>query len=168
MVKIEIGGGENPLSGFLNCDIRNLPTVDKVIDFNQKLPFEDNYVTEVYSSHCLEHVENVVDLIRDIVRICKVGSKVTFIVPHFGQDMAMSPGHVHIISEQMIGHMNEFEKFWWSSCDKKLTLRHTEYTPSKWFNRAKQLFPRFSNEEIFRYIQNTCHEIKFTFTVTNK
>ena len=168
MTKVELGGGDKPLSGFINCDIRKLPTVDKVIDFNQKLPFDDNSVTEVYSSHCLEHIKNVVALIRDIVRICKVGSKVTIIVPHFGQDMAMCPGHIHVISEQMMGHMEEFQEVWWENSNKKLTIKTVNYAPSKWFNRAKQLFPGLSDEEIFRYIQNTCHEVKFTFRVTER
>jgi predicted SAM-dependent methyltransferase len=164
-IKIDIGGGIYPREGFINCDILDDPRVDIQADFSMGIPLPDDFVDEVYSSHCLEHVPNVSILIRDIARICRVGASVTIKVPHFGQEMAMCPGHLHVISEHMIQHFDEFEEAWWHDMNKKLKLQSKQYIPTQWFDRAKQLFPKFADEDIYRFIQNTCHEVQFLFRV---
>lgn len=164
-IKIELGGGIYPKEGFINCDIIDHPSVDVRADFSMGIPFPDGFADEVYSSHCLEHVRDVSVLIRDIVRVSKIGAFVTIKVPHFGQEMAMCPGHLHVISEHMVEHFSEFEEAWWHDMNKKLVIRQKEYTPTKWFERAKALFPHLRDEDIYRFIQNTCHEVIFRFTV---
>ena len=158
-IKIEIGGGIKPKNGYINCDIIDDEKVDIKCDFEKGLPFADDFADEIYSSHCLEHVENISGLIREIARVCKVGSTVTIAVPHFGQEMALCPGHKHVIGAQMAHHFSEFEESWWHGMTKMLYLDFVTYTPTNWFPRAKNLFPNLTDEEIFRYIQKTCHEI---------
>jgi hypothetical protein len=165
IVKIDIGGGTKPRNGFINCDMIDHDSVDLKVNFDFGLPFPDNFVDEVYSSHCLEHVKNVSTLIRDIVRVSKVGAFVKIAVPHFGQEMAMCPGHIHVISEQMVQHFSEFEEAWWGGMSKKLVLRNKSYSPTQWFSKAKTLFPNFSDSDIYRFVPNTCHEVIFDFTV---
>lgn len=167
-IKIDVGGGIYPKEGFINCDMLDDPIVDVRADFSMGIPLPDDFVDELYSSHCLEHVQDVSILIRDIARVCRVGASVTIKVPHFGQEMAMCPGHLHVISEHMIQHFDEFEEAWWHDMDKKLKIKSKQYTPTQWFDRARELFPTFTDEDIYRFVPNTCHEVTFNFIVEER
>lgn len=46
------------------------------------LPFPDNSQDYVYSSHCLEHIANCEEAIREWYRVTKVGGHVIIVVPH--------------------------------------------------------------------------------------
>ena len=46
------------------------------------MPFDENSVDEVRSSHCFEHLDNLVALMEDIHRMLKPGGLLTFTVPH--------------------------------------------------------------------------------------
>jgi SAM-dependent methyltransferase len=48
-----------------------------------KLPYEDNTVDGLYTNDLLEHVQNFDKVLREIHRVCKNGSLVEIIVPHF-------------------------------------------------------------------------------------
>ena len=165
-MRIELGGGSKPLGGFCNVDAVAGDGVDVVANLELGMPFADDSVDEVYSSHCLEHVRNVTHLLREICRACKLGAKVTIKVPHHGQEMAMCPGHVHVVSEKMVDHFSEFAADWWVG-SKRLVLQKKHYTPTAHFHEASRLFPGLSREQIYRFIQNTCHEVIFEFTVEN-
>ena len=71
-MKLEIGGGNTPRGeGFVNLDC--LPCADIAIDLEKDpLPFADDSVDEVYSAHCLEHVNNAVGVLAEVLRVCKV------------------------------------------------------------------------------------------------
>ena len=52
--KINVGSGEKPLTGYVNVDFRELPTVDVIADA-RGLPFEKETLTEIMSAHLVEH-----------------------------------------------------------------------------------------------------------------
>lgn len=54
MRRLEIGPGSSPIPGFETLNI--VPPADHV-SICQRLPFADATFGEVYSSHCIEHVE---------------------------------------------------------------------------------------------------------------
>jgi len=73
-MKLELGGGHMPMArdrGFLNVDIRKLPTVDIVADLTKRLPFKDKSIEEIYTSHLIEHLteEQVQFLLNECYRI---------------------------------------------------------------------------------------------------
>jgi len=46
------------------------------------LPFPDNSQDYVYSSHCLEHIDNIQVVIKDWLRVVKPGGFIITVVPH--------------------------------------------------------------------------------------
>lgn len=85
-MKIDIGCGSSKKDGFVGIDIQNIPGVDLLLDLSrEQLPFDDNSVSEVYSSHFFEHlgIDSVQRILEEIYRVCLDGSIVKIRVPHF-------------------------------------------------------------------------------------
>src|SRR5690349_3745570 len=57
ILKLDIGGGANPEEGFINLDIRDLPQVDIVHDFEvYPWPIPNETFTLLSAAHVVEHV----------------------------------------------------------------------------------------------------------------
>ncbi len=57
VVKIDLGGGANPQPGFINFDVRPLPGVDIVHDWEElPWPLPDHCATLIMAGHVVEHV----------------------------------------------------------------------------------------------------------------
>ena len=82
-IKLEVGAGKKPRPGFLTCDIRNLPNVDICCPAN-KIPLEDNSVSEVYSRHIIEHFSfhEFLDVLVEWNRVLKAGGELYIICPN--------------------------------------------------------------------------------------
>lgn len=108
--KIDIGGGNNPKAGF-NC-------VDKCkgafyrIDVDSKelqLPFQSEFVGEIYSSNCFEHIENLIPLMNECWRVLAWGSKMTIIVPHRDCVIAtQDPTHKRFFNTQSMKYFSGY------------------------------------------------------------
>ena len=74
MKAVELGGGNNPVYR-PNCDVRSLPNVDMVVDFEKPIPLPSDEYDFVYSSYVIEHVSwrNLPQFVKEIYRILKVG-----------------------------------------------------------------------------------------------
>lgn len=165
-MKIEIGGGGPTKArgdGWVNVD--RCATADVRVEFETEwLPFADSTVDEVYSSHCLEHVRNLPHLVAEITRVCKPGAKIELRTPHWGSEMAMCFGHRQTLAEQQATHFQECRDFWHKGLG-IWKLQKTEYVKNGYYDEALRLFPQLSENQIFRFVQNTCHEIIFYFQV---
>jgi SAM-dependent methyltransferase len=80
---INLGCGNKKLPGEIGVDIIPGPYVDIVTDLNSyPLPFPDNSVDIVRSSHVFEHLDDLVALMEDIHRLLKPNGILEFTVPH--------------------------------------------------------------------------------------
>ena len=62
--------GANKRADFFGIDIAPGPAVDLVLDIeHQPLPFPDDSVDHVYTSHAFEHLTNYQYVLREIMRI---------------------------------------------------------------------------------------------------
>lgn len=83
-VVVELGCGPNPPPGVIGVDSRDLPGVSVIADLENGLPFlPDDSVDEVRSRHLLEHVDDLVGLLREIHRVLRPGGTHSCAVPHF-------------------------------------------------------------------------------------
>jgi len=57
VIKLDLGGGSAPQADFINMDMRDLPTVDVVHDWEVlPWPFPDNSISVIMAGHVVEHV----------------------------------------------------------------------------------------------------------------
>lgn len=83
MRKLNLGSGGKHKDGYINIDAdwRGQPEI--VRDITRGLPFDDNSVDEIYSSHFLEHLkpDDLIFVIREIQRVLKEGCEAILKVP---------------------------------------------------------------------------------------
>lgn len=98
--KIDIGCGHKCRPGFIGIDIRDKGQ-DLLWDVRQGLPFPDNSIKYVYSSHFIEHLTDSEfrNLIVEIIRVCAPGATLQLSCPHLSTVEAYYHGHVSLWSE---------------------------------------------------------------------
>ena len=104
-IRLDIGGGGNPQDGFVNMDIRRLPGVDIVHDFEDlPWPLPDACVLVAMASHVLEHVSpakfGFIRFMDEVWRVLKPGAEFAIVVPHgSSQGYLQDPTHVNPCNE---------------------------------------------------------------------
>ncbi len=85
-MKINLGCGRRVLEGFINCDIRELPGVDEIVDITKRLLWENGVVDEIEASHILEHFEahKTKKILAEFIRVLKPGGIANIEVPNMG------------------------------------------------------------------------------------
>lgn len=98
---VDIGCGSRKLEGAIGIDRFYQPGVDVVCNFEHYLPLKTNSVDVLHASHVLEHIQNLIQLMEEIYRVCKSGAQVDFTVPYFTSRGAFrDPTHVRYLSEE--------------------------------------------------------------------
>lgn len=89
MAKLNLGAGrQGRQEGWLNCDLHPGPNVDHVFNLMERWPFEDNSVTEIYSSHVLEHLPDPWAFFREAHRVLVPNGTCLIRVPYGGHHAA--------------------------------------------------------------------------------
>jgi SAM-dependent methyltransferase len=91
MVKLDIGCGSKKKDGFIGIDRLKFDGVDVICEVGvAPLPYEENSVAEVYSSHFVEHLSapERIQFLNELYRVMKPGAKATIVVPHFASGRA--------------------------------------------------------------------------------
>jgi predicted SAM-dependent methyltransferase len=109
VLKLDVACGNNKKEGFTGIDICKTEQADIVHDLNiYPWPFEDNSVDEVWCSHFIEHVADIMKFMNEVHRILKPGAQVTFISPYYSSVRCwQDPTHVRAISEQTYLYYNK-------------------------------------------------------------
>lgn len=142
MVKINLGGGKKPIDGFLNVDRDRAADVNVGDLETDHLPFQDQEVEEVYSSHFFEHLGDQRHLFRELMRVCREGARVTIIVPHWLSAMALCHGHRCTIAPEQVEHWTgSAVPYWFGGCPRRLRLDKTDFLRGPAFDAWKGVFP---------------------------
>jgi predicted SAM-dependent methyltransferase len=98
-LKINIGCGNKRLPGFTGVDKYPCVGADLLCDATRVLPLKDDSVEEVLMDNFIEHVLDVPALMKEVLRVCRAGAKVTVITPHFTALASWrDPTHLHHFS----------------------------------------------------------------------
>jgi SAM-dependent methyltransferase len=103
---LDLGSGGSKIKGSIGIDILDLPGVDIVHDLESfPYPIEDSSFDKVVSFNCLEHIDNLIGLIREVYRVLKPGGTFHFEVPHFSScDMYTDPTHKSFFSYRSVDY----------------------------------------------------------------
>jgi len=82
-LKLNLGCGKDIKNNYLNLDKVILKGVDIGADIEISLPFSDNAFDEILCSHVVEHVADLLGLMRELYRITRADGTIKIIVPHF-------------------------------------------------------------------------------------
>lgn len=97
---LDLGCGTVKQANFIGLDRYPLPGVDVIADLDQPLPFRDNSVDLVYASHSLEHVADLVFVMKEIYRVCCHGAQVCIVAPYYQQSLNLAnPYHKQVFNE---------------------------------------------------------------------
>jgi predicted SAM-dependent methyltransferase len=99
-MNLNIGASQTRIDGFVNIDVA--PGADLQIDLNsQSLPYPDNSVDCVFSSHTFEHFDNYIFALGEVWRVLKHGARLFVSVPYvtLTEYNLVNPYHKHHFNE---------------------------------------------------------------------
>ncbi|QIB27579.1 methyltransferase domain-containing protein [Caloranaerobacter azorensis] len=100
LVKVELGCGKTKTPGFIGIDRFPFDGVDIVADLNEGIPLEDDSVDLIYASHSLEHLNDLVFIMKEIYRVCKHKAIVCIVAPYYNTYLNVSnPYHKQVFNE---------------------------------------------------------------------
>ncbi len=92
-LKLNLGCGNEKLSGWTGIDIVNAPNVDIVAPI-EKLPFKDSSATSARAWNVLEHVPDLNKVLHEVWRVLKPNGEFIISVPHWSGWLAHYEEHV--------------------------------------------------------------------------
>ncbi len=108
-LKLNLGCGEKLLPGYVNCDVLPHIPADRHFDLDSfPYPFESGTVDEIYMDNVLEHLRDVVEVMRELHRLLRCGGRLRLVVPYAKSDWALQdPTHRHFFTEQSMNYFCE-------------------------------------------------------------
>jgi predicted SAM-dependent methyltransferase len=102
-IQLNIGSGKNPKKDYINIDNRDV-SGNMVWDIRDGLPFPDESVSKIISSHFIEHLDEdeVIDFLEEMLRILKPGCLIDILCPHATTVGAIYPGHKSLWHEDKV------------------------------------------------------------------
>lgn len=81
-IKLELGAGNRKMQGWTSVDLHGNCSLS--LDLTKPIPFPDNSVSMIYSSHLLEHFEysELIKLLAECLRILKPGGSFSACIPN--------------------------------------------------------------------------------------
>lgn len=101
-----LGGGGQRYEGVINVDVLKGESTDIVHDLNVfPWPIPDNIADEVFSFHSMEHLDDLLRVMKEIHRISKNNAHVVIEVPYFRHSGAFQdPTHKHFFTSKTMDY----------------------------------------------------------------
>ncbi len=94
---LDLGCGKKKRTGAIGVDNSDRHNADVIHDLNKfPYPFVSDEFDEIYLDNVLEHLNDPLQVMDEVHRICKIGGLVKVIVPYFRSPWAfIDPTHKH-------------------------------------------------------------------------
>ncbi len=103
--KLDIGPSYYKAKDFIGLDILRSDGVDVVGDA-RCMPLKTSSIDEIYSSYCLEHIDDQLAVVKEVFRVCKPGAMIRLILPHFS-----NPAFFDDLTHQRLYSTRSFEHY---------------------------------------------------------
>jgi SAM-dependent methyltransferase len=115
LFSIDIGCGTKKRPGSIGIDQYAAPGIDHVVDLaTSPLPFPDNSVGTIFSSHFIEHMADVEQVFREITRVAAHGATIELWHPYSQHRDAFLLGHRTPLNESTYVQMSSTEPAYWA------------------------------------------------------
>lgn len=107
-LKIDLACGQNKQPGYWGVDIWEGPGVDQVVNLEQyPWPWVDNSVSDLFCSHYIEHVSDLIPFMEECYRILVPDGKLVVLAPYYTSMRCwQDPTHKQAISEASFLYYN--------------------------------------------------------------
>lgn len=158
---LNLGCGKDYKKSDSNTEWINLDSIKKIkadvyANLEKKLPFKDNEFDGVYTSHVLEHVNNLNQLMSELKRICKKDAIIEIKVPHASCMLSyQDPTHVRFFTYMTFDYFTNWN--FYDSPKFKIVSKKLNYTAERWtflnkiFNPFLNISPTYY-ERLFGWI----------------
>lgn len=148
---LDVGCGSNKYVGakgdvVVGLDLKKQKGVDVVFDLEKKkrLPFKANSFDLVHCRFVMEHLDNLVFIVKELCRVCRPGGLIQIIVPHYtSKDAFTSPFHKRFFT------INSFNPKYYDECfelkTKKFTFNRLFFLVSWFANAFPNVYEKFFN-----------------------
>lgn len=103
-MKLNLGCGDRRRSGYLGVDQYVADGVDVIADI-RRMPFVADCADEILLDNVIEHIPDLVGLMKELVRVGRRGARIEVITPHFTAWASWrDPTHVHHLSYFSMDH----------------------------------------------------------------
>ena len=137
--KLNIGCGYRPKMDFINLDYDPIVNPDMVRDISEGLPFDSDKFEEIYSSHVIEHVKDVLFFMYEIWRVSKNKARIEILAPYSGfLEWALQPDHLRLMNW---GFFDRWKPEWRSVQNEDKQCRGAKFNVIKeeLFNEAREI-----------------------------
>lgn len=141
-IRLDLGGGGNPQPGFVNMDVRDLPTVDIVHDFTDfPWPLPDECVILAVASHLIEHIPRhnfiFMNFMNELWRVTKPGGSLMIAMPYCtSPGYYQDPTHVNPCNETTFAYFDPLHQ----------SQLWQIYKPMPWYYKFVSFDPAWSLE----------------------
>ena len=113
MKLVNLGCGNRYHSDWINLDFKSNSEYVQEFNLHEELPFEDNSVDVIYSSHVLEHFSKceAPKFLQKCFRVLKQGGVIRIVVPDLEQLMR---NYLKFLDEAKLGNKDSQEKYEWT------------------------------------------------------
>jgi predicted SAM-dependent methyltransferase len=90
-LKVNIGCGDSPLTGWINVDVYSAPNIF-YWDCRRSLPFEDRSVEMIFAEHVFEHFDHPLEtgpFLAECLRCLRPGGILRIVVPDAGRYLSL-------------------------------------------------------------------------------
>jgi len=102
---LHLGCGNKILDNFINVDYYNNKYADKLVNLNEKLPYQSESIDLIYSDNVFEHIQNFLQLMQECNRVLKPNGTLIIKVPYFKSKHAfVDPTHINFFTIQSMDY----------------------------------------------------------------
>lgn len=100
-IRVDLGAGRYPQPDMVRIDFDGSCGAEIQWDITNGIPLPDGSVSELYTSHCLEHLTRTDYhyVLQEIFRVCQDGAAVTIKLPHGDTKEGKLPCHYSFFVE---------------------------------------------------------------------
>lgn len=114
MKTLVLGCGLKKPEGSIGIDTNSATVADIIYDLNiTPYPLKNNQFDVIICHDILEHLENIIDVMKEIHRVGKNGAYVDIITPHFSSILSWNdPTHRHHFSSKSFDYFTNAPERW--------------------------------------------------------